>query len=243
MPLRDHFRPPVENQASWEGFHALWPGVITMRLNPTLPKGYRAEPRARLGTHFEVDIGGFDRTPQTRPTGGATGGSGAATSLAPEPTYSRVGELTKPYEYEVLLYDEKRGRALVAAIEFVSPGNKDRPESRRAFAAKCATLVMEGVCVLIVDICTDGNWNLYHDTLEQLGCPPDPALGPDPPVIYAATLRSRLDESPSRLDAWTHPLRIGHPLPTLPLWLASDLHVSLDLEPSYEEACQGIGIT
>ena len=26
MPLRDHFRSPVWEQASWEGFHGLWPG-------------------------------------------------------------------------------------------------------------------------------------------------------------------------------------------------------------------------
>ena len=34
------------------------------------------------------------------------------------------------YEYEVLIYDVERDRTLVAAVEIVSPANKDRPESR-----------------------------------------------------------------------------------------------------------------
>ena len=40
------------------------------------------------------------------------------------------------YEYEVLVYDQVRGRTLVAAVEIVSPANKDRPENRQAFVAK-----------------------------------------------------------------------------------------------------------
>jgi hypothetical protein len=28
MPLRDHFRPPVWNEASWEGFHGGWPMMM-----------------------------------------------------------------------------------------------------------------------------------------------------------------------------------------------------------------------
>jgi hypothetical protein len=28
MPLRDHFRPPLDNAHSWEGLHGQWPAVI-----------------------------------------------------------------------------------------------------------------------------------------------------------------------------------------------------------------------
>jgi hypothetical protein len=38
-------------------------------------------------------------------------------------------------EYEVRIYDVKRGRRMVAAIEIVSPANKDRPEHRNVFLA------------------------------------------------------------------------------------------------------------
>jgi hypothetical protein len=36
------------------------------------------------------------------------------------------------------------------------------------------------------------------------------------------------------LQAWSHVLTVGQPLPTLPLWLTADLVVPLDLEQSYE---------
>jgi hypothetical protein len=32
MPLRDHFRPPLEGQRSWEELHGQWPVMIVMAL-------------------------------------------------------------------------------------------------------------------------------------------------------------------------------------------------------------------
>ena len=55
-------------------------------------------------------------------------------------------------EYEVRVYDTDRAQRLVAAIEIVSPANKDRPEHRRAFVAKCAALLQNQVSVTIVDL-------------------------------------------------------------------------------------------
>jgi hypothetical protein len=37
MPLRDHFRPPLADRRSWEGFHGGWPMMIVQGLNRTLP--------------------------------------------------------------------------------------------------------------------------------------------------------------------------------------------------------------
>ena len=45
------------------------------------------------------------------------------------------------------------------------------------------------------------------------------------------------------LEAWSHPMPVGQPLPTLPLWLTESLVVSLDLEASYEQACHDLWIT
>ena len=42
------------------------------------------------------------------------------------------------YGYEMLVFDVDRERELVAAVEIVSPANKDRPENRQIFVAKCA---------------------------------------------------------------------------------------------------------
>lgn len=55
--------------------------------------------------------------------------------------------------------------------------------------------------------------------------------------LYAATLRAETPEGRARLETWHEPLTIGNPLPTLPLWLASDLAVPLELEWTYEQTC------
>jgi hypothetical protein len=46
----------------------------------------------------------------------------------------------------------------------------------------------------------------------------------------------------ARLEAWSHTLVVGQPLPTLPLWLREDLVTALDLEQSYEQACNDLWI-
>lgn len=42
----------------------------------------------------------------------------------------------EPPEYEVRVYDTRRARRLVAAVEIVSLGNKVRADSRDAFVSK-----------------------------------------------------------------------------------------------------------
>jgi hypothetical protein len=140
-------------------------------------------------------------------------------------------------EYEVRVYDSKRGRRLVAAVELVSPANKNRPEHRRAFIGKCAALLQQRVSVAIVDVVTTRNFNLYGELLEFLG-QTDPSLAPQPPTLYAVACRSTRKAEPWLLEVWAHPLELGQPLPTLPLWLADNFAVPLELDASYEETCR-----
>jgi hypothetical protein len=128
----------------------------------------------------------------------------------------------------------------VAAVELVSPSNKDRPEHRRTLVAKCATLLQEQVCVAIVDVVTTRSPNLYAESLDLLGQADSTLGGADGPLpLYAVSCRwSAGAPGPWPLEAWAHPLSIGLPLPTLPLWLAEGLAVPLDLEQSYEETCR-----
>ncbi len=199
MPLRDHFRPPVEDKHSWDELHGMWTAVIVQHLFPMLPEGYVAAPRVQA-------------------------------------------ELPDQDEYEVRVYDARHGRRLVAAIEIVSPANKDRPESRRAFVAKVAALLQRDVCVSLVDTVTVRQFNLHADLLELIGWS-DPMLRAEPPALYAVTARGRrrLGQGPL-LDTWFYPMALGQPLPALPIWLDVDLGVFLDLETSYEAACHVLRI-
>ena len=133
-----------------------------------------------------------------------------------------------------------RGRRLVAAIEIVSPANKDRPEHRRLFVAKCAALLQQQVSVVIVDVVTTRDFNLYADLLEMLD-QRDPGLGTHPPSLYAVACRHRESHNgKGLLEAWTPPLALGQPLPCLPLWLTDTLAVPLNLEESYEQTCSDL---
>jgi len=245
MPLRDRFRPPVWNQASWEGFHGMWPGIMVVQLSRTLPPEYPAEPRVHLGSYFEIDVCAYVQNEELRPAVGPalaeSGGVATASWAPPEPTLAVDADLSEQYEYEVLVYDHSRGRVLVAAVELVSPANKDRPENRRAFVARCAALLQKRVCVSIVDLVTTRQINLYADLLDLIG-QRDPAFGPTPPSIYAATCRGRKVGPRPRLESWAYPLVVGRPLPTLPLWLNDERAVAFELEASYEETCRALRI-
>ncbi len=244
MPLRDHFRPPVSKHSSWEGFHGIWPGEMVRNLVDQLPKGYVAEPRVHLGSFYEIDVSTFENggdEPAANPNSGPNGGVATATFAPPAPSLAVDAEIPEQYAYEVLIYDLERDRTLVAAVEIVSPANKDRPESRQMFVAKCATLLQKGVCVSIVDLVTIRHANLYADLLALIGCA-DPNFTADPPSIYAVTCRKRMVNRKTRLETWSHALAVGQALPALPIWLTGSIAVSLDLEACYEEACRVLRI-
>ena len=239
MPLRDHFRSPVNDKHMWNELHGMWPAMIVRQFYGILPAGYIAAPTVHLGNDFEIDVTAFEEDEATgaeRARSAANGG--VAVEAPPQPTLTLETNLLEQDEFEVRVYDVERGRQLVAAIEIVSPSNKDRPENRRAFVAKVAALLQKDVCVSIVDLVTILQFNLYADLLELIGAA-DPQLRQDRPHLYAVTLRARKrPEKRSLLDTWNYPMVLGAPLPTLPIWLSADLRVLLPLEESYEETCR-----
>lgn len=237
MPLHDHFHPPVSNLRHWSEFHGQWPGEIVRTLFDRLPPGFYAGPRLYLGSSFEVDVS-VAKDDNRLEREADTGSGGVATLSAVAPSFTATAEALPFDDYEVRIYDEERQRKLVAAIEIVSPSNKDRPESRIQFTSKCIALLQEGVCVAIVDIVSERQANLYAELLGRIS-QPDPQLGTDPPPLYAVSLRlRRRRKQPPLLDAWYSPLNLGQPLPTIPLWLTPTRHIELPLEASYREVCR-----
>lgn len=247
MPLRDHFRPPVSKRASWEAFHGGWPMVIVQQLRTTLPPGFTAGPRVHLGTFCEIDVSAYETDDAPRqPAWNADAGNGglaASAWMASEPSVAVEVEPEEDYEYAVHVYDAEREQTLVAAIEIVSPANKDRPEKRNNFVAKCAALLRAGVSVCVVDLVTVRRFNLYTELMAFIGRSGDDRMSQNPPATYAAACRWGPRGGKSRLETWSHVMTVGQPLPTIPLWLNADLAISLDLEKSYEQACHDLWIT
>jgi hypothetical protein len=71
----------------------------------------------------------------------------------------------------------------------------------------------------------------------------EPVLWTKPPPLYAVAYRTTKENETWRMDTWAEVLTLTSNLPTLPLWLASDLAVPLELEASYEETCRVLRIT
>jgi len=238
MPLRDHFRSPLDEVHSWDELHGMWPAMIVRQLIEVLPEPYFAAPGVHLGTLYEIVVGTYrDPVPESKGLDVGEGGVAVANYAPPKPTLTLDPRLPNQDVYEVRIYNSRRNRRLVAAIEIVSPSNKDRPETRGTFVSKVAALLKHDICVSIVDVVSTSDFNLYAKVMNFLESA-DPALSDEPPPMYAATLRMRYEDHRRMMDNWYHPLTIGLPLPTLPIWLKETWAISLDLESSYEETCR-----
>ena len=216
--------------------------VIVQQLGRILPDQFVAEPRVHLGSQAEIDIATFetdDFLSHGFESGDNSGGVATAVWAPARPSLAVESALPDCDEYEVRVYDRDRGRRLVAAVELVSPANKDRPEHRRLFAAKCAALLQQHVSVVIVDVVTTRDFNLYADLLAMLD-QRDPALGEQPSSLYAVACRYCESQNKRLLETWNHPLGLGQRLPRLPLWLTNSFAVPLDLEDSYEQTCRDL---
>ena len=82
MPLRDHFRAPLDDETQWEGFHGGWPMMIVAQLARTLPRRYVAAPRVHSGAVIEIDVATYEKDgPSGRPFIDSEGNGGVATAV------------------------------------------------------------------------------------------------------------------------------------------------------------------
>jgi hypothetical protein len=230
MPLRNHFRSPSNDPWEWEGFYGGWPAMMVLELNRQLPPDYYSAPHIQLAGSTEVDVPWLE--------GGSE--SVAVPWSPPPPTFSGAG-LPVEAEYEVRVYRSDGGQQLVGAVEFVAPPNKDRPERRRAFVARCLALLQQRVSVVIVDIVTSQRFNLFDELLRRTELQ-FPATIAEQVPIYATACRAFRKDRSWRLESWLTDVKLGQPLPTLPLWIAENCAIPLDLEATYEETCRVLRI-
>src|SRR5204863_2757129 len=162
-----------------------------------LPERFVAEARVKLGGQVEIDVGTFvedGMAPSSTP-------GGVALWAPPKPVASAPLHVQDPDIFEVQVLSEEEGPRLVAAIELVSPANKDRPAHRRMFAVKCASYLYSGVSVIIVDVVTERSGNLHAELLEllrvQLATP-----GQGAHDLYAVAHRTAPTAEGLRLETW-----------------------------------------
>jgi hypothetical protein len=240
MPLLDHFHPPLHGPRRWEGFHHAWATVIAQHLNHgILPPDYYAEPEISVGPELEIDVATLELThADSRDIGTTT-----AVWSPPRPRIAAKVDFARLDSYEIRVYQDLGGAELRAAIELISPANKDRKGSRRTFAAKCAGYLKHGIAVMIVDIVTARKANLHAELFDTLAVKSRRAAWHSSTDLYAVAYRAVTARRRPRVEAWPEALALGEALPELPLWLSLDLCVPVRLEESYLATCQSLRIS
>jgi hypothetical protein len=239
MPLLDHFHPPLHGPRRWEGFHHAWATVIAQHLNQELPPDYFAEPEISLGPELEIDVAALELPRVSIEPEGVT----TAVWSPPQPEISAKVDFSHLDCYEIRVYQDLGGAELRAAIELISPSNKDRPGSRQTFAAKCAGYLKQGIALVIVDIVTARQANLHAELFDMLEIKTRRGPWSSPSGLYAVAYRPVPVRKSPRIEVWTQALAIGQPLPLLPLWLSLELSLPLRLEESYLATCQSLRIS
>jgi hypothetical protein len=238
MPLLDHFHPPLSERRPWESFHTTWASALADMLNrDILPPDYIALEQVHAGAAVEIDVATL-----TEPTTSTTANGGVGTATVTRTVWTPASApLLLPAVFPpgctVEILSTEGGRTLVAAIELISPANKDRTGKRRLFAAKCATYLSRGVGLIIVDVVTSRQGNLHNELIELLGLETAYQMPPQQ-ALYSVAYRPLHSPGSDRIETWPRALALGEPLPTMPLSLEAQHGVPVDLEAAYVEACQ-----
>lgn len=124
---------------------------------------------------------------------------------------------------------------VVAMIEIISPGNKDRASAVETFVQKSVDVIQAGIHLQVVDLFPPGGHdpNGLHDLIwshfgEAYSAPADK------PLIAAAYQAGAFP------TAYLEPLAIGDPLPIMPLFLSPERYINVPLDPAYDAAWRGM---
>lgn len=223
MPIHDWTLAPA---GIFHDFHQAWSIELRNALNRQMPKGYYALVEQKVdGPEPDVIAVELKKLGKGKP-------DGPVATLAPPRT-----KLTTRTPSDAARYASKANRIsirhpfgnVVAVIEIVSPGNKDTRHALAALVNKVATLVRNGIHVLVVDLFPPSSrdpqgihkaiWDAFAE--EPFSPPPDKPL----------TLVSY--QAGSEFVAHIEPVAVGDEMPDMPLFLEGELYTPVPLEATY----------
>jgi hypothetical protein len=230
MPLHDW-----TDERGWDSVEPLWLTYLLEYVQERLPEGYKAF----LGgvPSWTVDSGHGKPDVSVRQLGPGP---------AAETTPSGIGVVEPDLEASVAfrlgpqraLHIDFHGQ-LIAALELVSPRNKDRADAKDAYCNRYLGYLRLGVHLLLMDVLPRPRGFSFSDAITG-------ALGmelPELPPPFAAAYRVGEvvpvgEGVGSLVGLWRRPLRVGQPLPALPLCLSVQRAVVVDLKETYQRAAK-----
>ena len=230
MPLHDW-----TDERGWDSVHPFWLAYLVEWIKPRLPEGYRAflggVPALTVATGNgkpNVSV----RQMEPRPVVEAVASETAV--LEPDLEASVIVRLDPHQAVHIDFHGQ-----LIAAIEVVSPRNKDCAAAKETYTNRYLGYLQLGVHLLLVDVLPRPRGFSFSDAVTSgLGLD----LPPLPPPFAAAYRVGEVvpvgDDMGSLVGLWRRPLQVGQPLPTLPLPLSVHRAVPIDLEETYTRAAK-----
>lgn len=233
MPVHDWSRVKA---GVYHHFHNGWVTHLAEALNDgILPKGYYALAEQHAGQVI-ADVLTL-QTDEKAPLAPDRGGT--AVAEAP-PRVSRTMVASENAAYRALrktiAVRHVSDHRLVSLIEFLSPANKDRPQSVEGFVNKAISMLRAGCHLLVVDLFAPGKHDPHgiHGAIWEYFDPQDYLPPEEEPLILAAY------EARDVPQAYIETLSIGDELPPMPLFIQPAWYVTVPLERSYQTAYRGV---
>ena len=226
MPLHDWSRAEA---GAFQSFSTVWiVEILRVLKRGLLPEGYEAIPE-RHAFGIVPDVLTFQKSSRKPLPSPRHGPSNEAVSTPPKFDARRDRRVKPPLQRMLAIRDTSHHR-LVAVVEIVSPGDKDRGHAARNFVRKTAELLARGIHLLLLDLHPPGRRDpegLHNRVWRELtaGAAPLP-FGP------CANLTA-FDAGDGKIGGFVVPVDIGHALPAMPLFLEPGLHVDVPLEGTY----------
>lgn len=226
MPLHDW-----TDDRGFDSLHLVWQNQLLEWVQPRLPPEYRAY----LGG---VPSLSFD-SPNGRPDLGVRNWNSGQVAPEPEAALATMEpDLVSAASFELdpmrAVHIDLHG-VLIAAIEIISPRNKDRPSSRARYLGRYLGYLRQAVHLMMIDILPRPlGFSFADEAAADLGqqMPPTPT-----PFAVSYRVSGPMPEG-TQLAIWRRTLAVGQPLPVLPLPLNLRQEVPIDLDHTYREAAR-----
>jgi hypothetical protein len=236
MPIHDWTRVDA---GIFHAFHHDWITEISRALNHgLLPAGYYALPEQVAGGLGPDVLTLHKPTTNGTPRDGEIPEGGVALALAPPKVRLRMRAEANRYaaKAKAVTIRHVSNHRVVAMVEIVSPGNKNSQNGLNAFVRKARDALAGGIHLLLVDLFPPSvrDPQGIHRAVWGEDCGEEYALPPDKPLTCVAYVGG------ADAEAFVEFVAVGDPVPEMPLFLTSEVYVSLRLEATYQSAWEGM---
>lgn len=236
MPVHDWKRVGA---GVFHDFHNTWIVHLKNALNAgLLPPDFYAISEQHAGETqpdvLTLKTDGQEETSAPKPHGGMT----AVAEAPPKVSVTMTPDEAAAYvlKRRTLVIRYQHDHRIVALVEILSHGNKDRRSALDTFVDKVISALKYGYHFLVVDLHPPGRFdpNGIHGVLwdEITGAAYD--APEDKPLTLAAYEANWLP------SAYVEPVSVGSILPDMPLFLETGWYINVPLEQTYMAAYEGV---